>query len=67
MTGSDLIVAAPWIIFGVALLGLCIPLIRARRASRRRDARSRPPGEEPRRAGKEPRGAGKDPRGAVRR
>lgn len=36
MTGSDLIVAAPWIVFGIALLALCIPLIRSHRASRRR-------------------------------
>jgi len=36
MTGSDLIVAAPWIVFGVALLGLCVSLLRSRRASRRR-------------------------------
>lgn len=31
MTGSDLIVAAPWIFFGIVLLGLCIPLLRSRR------------------------------------
>jgi hypothetical protein len=37
MTGSDLIVAAPWIVFAIALLALCVPLIRSRRrASRRR-------------------------------
>lgn len=36
MSGSDLIVAAPWIVFGIAVLALCIPLVRSRRASRRR-------------------------------
>lgn len=37
MTVSDLIVAAPWIIFAVALLALSLPLLlRSRRASRRR-------------------------------
>jgi hypothetical protein len=35
MTGSDLIVAAPWIAFGLALLALCVPLLRSRRAARR--------------------------------
>jgi hypothetical protein len=42
MTGTDLIVAAPWIIFAAALAVVCIRLFRARRASRqhasRRDA-----------------------------
>ncbi len=28
MTGSDLIVAAPWIVFGIGLLVLCIRLLR---------------------------------------
>ena len=43
MTGSDLIVVAPWIIFAVCLALLCVRLIRARRsgerppAARRRD------------------------------
>jgi hypothetical protein len=36
MTGTDLIVAAPWIAFGIALLGLCISFHHSRRASRRR-------------------------------
>ena len=35
MTGSDLIVAAPWIIFGVCLAVLCIRLLRARRPAQR--------------------------------
>ena len=32
MTGSDLIVLAPWIIFGVCLVVLCTSLFRARRS-----------------------------------
>ena len=35
MSGSDLIVAAPWIAFGIALLVLLIQLLRSRRASDR--------------------------------
>jgi hypothetical protein len=35
MTGIDLIVAAPWIIFAVVLATICISLLRARHASRR--------------------------------
>ena len=34
MTGIDLIVAAPWIIFAVVLATMCIFLLRARHASR---------------------------------
>jgi hypothetical protein len=34
MTGTDLIVVAPWIIFAAALTVVCIRLFRARRASR---------------------------------
>ena len=41
MTRSDLIVAAPWIVFGIALLGLLFRLFRSRRASWRRSARCR--------------------------
>jgi hypothetical protein len=37
MTGSDLIVLTPWIIFAVCLLVLCARLLRARRSA------SRPP------------------------
>jgi len=33
MSGSDLIVAAPWIAFGIALLVLCLQLRRSCRAS----------------------------------
>jgi hypothetical protein len=36
MTVSDLIAATPWIIFTVALAGLCVPLFRSRRAWKRR-------------------------------
>jgi hypothetical protein len=35
MTGSDLIVVAPWIIFAVWLVVLCIRLLRARRFAQR--------------------------------
>ncbi|HEY3881547.1 MAG TPA: hypothetical protein VGM12_23395 [Trebonia sp.] len=35
MTGSDLIVVAPWIIFGVCLAWVCVRLVRARRDARR--------------------------------
>ena len=37
MTGSDLVVLAPWIIFAICLVVLCARLIRARRSA------SRPP------------------------
>jgi hypothetical protein len=39
MSGSDLIVVVPWIAFGAGVLGLCIQLLRARRARARRDTR----------------------------
>ena len=39
MTGSDLIVAAPWIIFAVCLAVLCIRLLRARRPAQGRRPR----------------------------
>ncbi len=29
MTGSDLIIAGPWIVFGIALSVLCIRLLRS--------------------------------------
>jgi hypothetical protein len=35
MTGSDLIVLAPWIVFAVCLVVLCACLLRARRPARR--------------------------------
>jgi len=42
MTGSDLIVLAPWIIFAVCLVVLCASLFRARRpAPRSKPARRR--------------------------
>ena len=34
MSGSDLIVEAPWIIFGAAVLAICIRLVRSRPARR---------------------------------
>jgi hypothetical protein len=41
MTGSDLIVVAPWIVFGVCLAVLCVGLLRARRSGRRRPSARR--------------------------
>jgi hypothetical protein len=35
MTGSDLLVVGPWIIFGVCLAALCIRLLRTRRSGQR--------------------------------
>jgi hypothetical protein len=35
MTGSDLIVLAPWIIFAICLVVLCTCLLRARRSAPR--------------------------------
>jgi hypothetical protein len=43
MTGSDLIVAAPWIVFGIGLSLLCLRLLRSRRSSGDRSKRSPPP------------------------
>ena len=40
MSGGDLVVLAPWIIFGACLAVICIRLLAWRRASRRRP----PPG-----------------------
>jgi hypothetical protein len=42
MTGSDLILVAPWIIFAVCLAVLCARLLRERRSGPHRPAR-RPP------------------------
>lgn len=42
MAGSDLIVAAPWIIFGICLLVLLLRLIRARRSAQRSPPANRP-------------------------
>ena len=50
MTGSDLIVAAPWIIFAVVLAIVCVFLFRSRRASR--PARRKPAGGPPRYEGR---------------
>jgi hypothetical protein len=49
MTGIDLFVAAPWIIFAVVLATICIFLIRARRASRpdRQEPDQDPPPDPP--------------------
>jgi len=49
MTGSDLIVLAPWIVFAVALAAICLFLFRSRHESRPRPRRlprpfSRPAG-----------------------
>jgi hypothetical protein len=35
MTGGDLVVLAPWVIFGACLAVICIRLLAWRRASRR--------------------------------
>jgi hypothetical protein len=35
MTGSDLIVLAPWIIFAISVAVLCARLLRARRSASR--------------------------------
>jgi hypothetical protein len=51
MSGTDLIVAAPWIIFAVVLATIFIFLLRARRASRpdrHQPAPGPPPKEEKR-------------------
>jgi hypothetical protein len=47
MTGNDLIVAAPWIIFGAALLAVCIRLLRSRRAAGQQPGRPDPPSPDP--------------------
>ncbi|HLH84784.1 MAG TPA: hypothetical protein VKV38_16110 [Trebonia sp.] len=52
MSGSDLIVAAPWIAFGIGVLVVCVRLFRhgrPGRAASRRPARSRRAGASPRR------------------
>ena len=61
MTGNDLIVAAPWIIFGAGLSAVWIRLLRARHASRHRPGRSPLPFPGPGRSG----GAEPRPRGRV--
>lgn len=47
MTGIDLIVAAPWIAFGVVLAIVCFLLLRSDRAARRGPARPLPPSPDP--------------------
>ena len=43
MTGSDLLVLAPWIVFAVALAAICVLLLRSRHEPRARHRRpSRP-------------------------
>ena len=46
MTGSDLIVLAPWIVFGAAVGAICARLIAGRSRARRRAVR-RPDGQPP--------------------
>ncbi len=43
MTGSDLIVLAPWIVFAVGLAAICLLLLRSRRASGPRPRRPSSP------------------------
>ena len=47
MTGNDLIVVAPWIIFGAGLSVVWIRLLQSRRASRHQPERSPPPVPDP--------------------
>jgi hypothetical protein len=44
MITTDLMVVAPWVIFGAALIAVCVQLLRARRASK--PAQRRPPDQE---------------------
>ncbi len=46
MTENDLMVAAPWIIFCIGVLVLCILLFRSRRSSRQRPPASDQPGND---------------------
>ena len=56
MTGTDLIVLAPWIVFAVGLAVICLVLLRSHRASGPRPRRS--PGRSPRPVPARPGGAG---------
>jgi len=38
MISTDLIVVTPWIVFGAALVAVCVQLLRSRRAGRSRRA-----------------------------
>jgi len=44
MISTDLMVVTPWVIFGVALIAVCVQLLRARRASR--PEQRRPPDQD---------------------
>jgi len=47
MTASDVLVAAPWAVFGIALAVMFILLLRSRRANGQQPQRSRPPAADP--------------------
>jgi hypothetical protein len=57
MTGIDLIVAAPWIVFGAGLATVCFLLLRSHRASWHRPGRSSRPSSDPAGAESRPRRA----------
>ncbi len=64
MTGSDVIVLAPWVIFGAGLIVICLRLLRSRPPSRCPPA----PSQAPCLHSKEPvRGQETGPRGAEQR
>jgi hypothetical protein len=46
MNGSDLLVVAPWIVFALCLVVLCVRLLRARVAHPRGSAAARPRNQE---------------------
>ncbi len=48
MTGSDLVVEIPWIVFGLSLAAICLHLRRSRRFPRRpRSRKAQPPPAQP--------------------
>jgi len=47
MTGSDLIVLAPWVVFGAAIGAICARLYVSRSRARRRRALRRPERDRP--------------------
>jgi hypothetical protein len=59
VTGSDLIVLAPWIVFGAAVGAICARLIAGRSRARRRAVR--PPDQSPPTSGDSADSAGADP------
>ena len=63
MTGTDLIVLAPWIVFVAGLAVICILLLRSRRASGSGRASGARPGSRPQRPPRSARGgpAGREP------